>query len=193
MDRDNTSTPTGLTDRQVKICETTRGVKAYSGYVTLPAGFDISQQFESKMFFLFFEARKSPSTAPFAIWLEGGPGSPSVHHAMGFNGPCIVTPDSQSTVLNKWSWNDKVNMLYIDQPVQTGFSYDTVTPGAVDMLTGEILPGTGFQNNYTVRTGKFSSQDPAKISNTTMIASRAIYNFMQIWFNECVFRSRRCR
>ncbi|KAK0617470.1 Alpha/Beta hydrolase protein [Immersiella caudata] len=43
------------------------------------------------------------------------------------NGPCFVTPDSNSTVLNPWRWNNEVNMLYIDQPTQVGFSFDTLT------------------------------------------------------------------
>jgi len=38
------------------------------------------------------------------------------------NGPCFVGSDSNSTYLNPYSWNNEVNMLYIDQPVQVGFS-----------------------------------------------------------------------
>ena len=38
------------------------------------------------------------------------------------NGPCFVGRDSNSTYLNPYSWNNEVNMLYIDQPVQVGFS-----------------------------------------------------------------------
>lgn len=159
-------------------------MKGYSGYVTLPAGIDPSQQIESHMFFWFFEARKAPSKAPLALWLEGGPGSPTTHHALGENGPCIVQPDSETTVLNKWSWNNNVNMLYIDQPVQAGFSYDKVTPGVVDMLTGDVMTNGMFQNNFTYRTGNFASQEPAALTNTSMIAARAIYHFMELWFDE---------
>lgn len=39
-------------------------------------------------------------------------------------GPCTVLKDGNSTQFNPFSMNDKVNMLYIDQPVGTGFSYD---------------------------------------------------------------------
>lgn len=42
--------------------------------------------------------------------------------ALSENGPCFVNKDSNSTYLNPWSWNNEVNMLYIDQPVQVGFS-----------------------------------------------------------------------
>ncbi|KAG6329227.1 hypothetical protein ID866_9861 [Astraeus odoratus] len=42
------------------ICETTRGVTQYSGYVEV--GYNMS------MWFWFFEARNSPETAPFTLW-----------------------------------------------------------------------------------------------------------------------------
>lgn len=52
------------------VCETTPGVKSYSGYV------DISP--ESHTFFWFFEARHDPKNAPITLWLNGGPGSDSL-------------------------------------------------------------------------------------------------------------------
>lgn len=52
------------------ICETTPGVKSYSGYV------DISP--DSHTFFYFFEARHDPANAPITLWLNGGPGSDSL-------------------------------------------------------------------------------------------------------------------
>src|ERR1700753_3636737 len=84
----------------------------------------------------------------------GGPGSSSMIGLFQENGPCSVNRDSNSTSLNPWSWNQEVNMLYIgkyrkerhllsfsqqvDQPVQTGFSYDTLMNGVYDALQGTI-------------------------------------------------------
>lgn len=60
--------------------------------------------------------------------------------ALGENGPCIVQEDSNSTELNPWSWDNEVNMLYIDQPVQVGFSDDTLANGTLDALSTMLLP-----------------------------------------------------
>lgn len=52
------------------VCETTPGVKSYSGYVDLSP--------TSHTFFWFFEARHDPQNAPITLWLNGGPGSDSL-------------------------------------------------------------------------------------------------------------------
>ncbi|KAK8102784.1 hypothetical protein PG984_015930 [Apiospora sp. TS-2023a] len=167
------------------ICETTPGVKSYSGYLTLPS--TRLQPYEQKLFFWFFEARHSPETAPLSLWLQGGPGAASIDQAFTGNGPCTVPEASgNATVLNPWSWNNYANLLYIDQPVQTGFSYDVATPGVMDMITGQIYPAESWEGtlNYTAYKGTFSSQDSSKMVNTTAVAAEAIWEFLQVWMSE---------
>ena len=78
------------------------------------------------MFFWFFEARNNPSTAPLALWINGGPGCSGMIGLFQENGPCTFNNVSGSTpVLNPHSWNNVANMLYLDQPIGTGFSYGT--------------------------------------------------------------------
>ncbi|KAI7940842.1 hypothetical protein MJO28_013127 [Puccinia striiformis f. sp. tritici] len=97
------------------ICETTPGVHTYSGYI------NISQN--HSMFFWFFEARNNPKTAPFTLWLNGGPGCSSLVGAFQENGPCRVNAQGNSTTLNPYSWNTYAHVLYLDQPIPAGFSY----------------------------------------------------------------------
>jgi len=56
--------------KEPNICETTQGVRSYSGYVDLDEGLHL--------FFWFFEARNEAETAPITLWLNGGPGSDSL-------------------------------------------------------------------------------------------------------------------
>lgn len=99
------------------ICETTSGVKSFSGYVQLPANtlsdLGVDDPYTINTFFWFFESRKDPVNSPLSIWMNGGPGSSSMIGLLQENGPCSVNPDSNSTTLNPWSWNTNVNMLYI--------------------------------------------------------------------------------
>jgi len=51
-------------------------------------------------------------------------------------GPCRVAPTGNSTIPNEFSWNNKANLLFLDQPVNVGYSYsdsskikDTIAAG----------------------------------------------------------------
>jgi len=179
-----------LSFKETHICETTPGVKSYSGYVNLPANAAEGRPYDVHTFFWFFEARKDAKNAPLSLWLQGGPGSPSIPAALGENGPCLVTPDSADTVLNPWSWNNEVNMLYIDQPVQTGFSYDklvnaTVDETALPFIFTPLSPSSPPPKlNATTLLGLLPSQDPLSTANTTTTAAAAAWHFMQIWMQQ---------
>lgn len=71
----------------------------------------------------FFEARNNSNTAPLAAWFNGGPGCSSMIGLFEENGPCHFVNGESKPSLNEHSWNNEVNMLYIDQPIGVGFSY----------------------------------------------------------------------
>ncbi|KAH7010545.1 carboxypeptidase S1 [Ilyonectria destructans] len=99
------------------ICETTPGVNQHSGYLSVGTNMN--------MFFWFFESRKNAKTAPLALWLNGGPGCSSMIGLFQENGPCTFNKGGSEPTLNPYSWNTFANMLYVDQPIGTGFSYGT--------------------------------------------------------------------
>ncbi|KAI9832790.1 MAG: hypothetical protein M1819_004010 [Sarea resinae] len=175
------------------ICETTPGVKSFSGYVHLPpytlGDLGEYQNYSINTFFWFFESRKDPSNAPLSIWINGGPGSSSMIGLLQENGPCNVNVDSNSTTLNPWSFNNEVNMLYIDQPVQTGFSYDVPTNVTVDLVTGDVnvvnfTDGNVPVQNNTFQVGTYPSQFEPSTPNGTTNGARALWHFAQTWFQE---------
>ncbi|CCL99512.1 uncharacterized protein FIBRA_01530 [Fibroporia radiculosa] len=112
------------------VCETTPGVSQMSGYVDIGANMS--------MWFWFFESRNQPETAPFTLWLNGGPGCSSMIALLQENGPCFVNPDNSTTYINPYSWNNISNMIYIDQPIGSGFSYGTIDVNSTFSAAPEI-------------------------------------------------------
>jgi carboxypeptidase C (cathepsin A) len=102
-------------------------------------------------------------------------------------GPCYVNADSNSTTLSPFSWNQNSNMLYIDQPLQTGFSFDTLTnitywviESEVELLLADVIP----EQTNTFLVGTSSSNYPLSTANTSSNAARALWLFAQEFFQE---------
>ncbi|SMR47047.1 unnamed protein product [Zymoseptoria tritici ST99CH_3D1] len=179
--------------KETFICETTPGVRGFSGYVHIPpnalAEHGIKNQtWEINIFFWFFEARKDPHNAPLSIWYYGGPAYSSSGMPLSYNGPCKVNPDGNSTTLNPYSWNNEVNMLYLDQPVQVGLSYSTFHNVTVDRVNETITPlpeGSSVpEQNTTLLVGRYPANDTYKTSMGSTDAAYAMWHFAQAWFQE---------
>ena len=54
------------------------------------------------------------------------------------HGPCRITNDSSSVTLNRYSWNNEANILYIDQPVGVGFSYGALKVGTSEEAAADV-------------------------------------------------------
>ncbi|KAI4322314.1 hypothetical protein L6164_022021 [Bauhinia variegata] len=87
----------------------------HAGYYSLP------HSKAARMFYLFFESRSSKDD-PVVIWLTGGPGCSSGLAVFYENGPFQIT-NNLSLVWNDYGWDKASNILYVDQPTGTGFSY----------------------------------------------------------------------
>ncbi|KAI0843260.1 serine carboxypeptidase [Hypoxylon sp. FL0890] len=174
------------------ICETTPGVKSYAGYVHLPpdslADLGEDQEYPINTFFWFFEARNDPENAPLSIWLNGGPGSSSLYGLFTEDGPCYVNSDSNSTRLSQWAWNTDVNMLFLDQPTQVGFSYDVLQNVTQDLVSGRVVKLNESEpvpeQNTTRLVGTYPSQNRNQTAQGTRNAAIALWHFAQTWFQE---------
>lgn len=89
---------------------------SFSGFLT------VNKEYNSNLFFWFFPARSQPSTAPLLVWLQGGPGGSSLFGLFGENGPFTVDEDLH-LVPRKYAWTNNHNVIYIDNPVGTGYSF----------------------------------------------------------------------
>ena len=167
-------------------------MNAFSGFVRLPQSslYDLSFDFDINTYFLFFEARNDPENAPLVIYLAGGPGESSAFTALsGETGPCYVNTDSNSTTLNPWSFNNHANMLYIDQPVGTGFSYTSLVKGTYDALGGTVTRLTDYngdipQSNVSFGQGIYPDPNPYSTTNTSISSAQALWHFGEHWLTQ---------
>jgi carboxypeptidase C (cathepsin A) len=83
----------------------------------------VNPQYNANLFFWLFESQNNPSTAPLVLWLTGGPGCSGELAIFFENGPFKINPSTLLLSPNPNSWNQNANVLYVDQPAGTGFSY----------------------------------------------------------------------
>ncbi|KAG9476207.1 hypothetical protein GDO78_002996 [Eleutherodactylus coqui] len=133
-------------------------VKSYSGYLT------VNKTYDSNLFFWFFPAQLNPETAPVLLWLQGGPGGTSMFGLFVEHGPYVVN-HNLTLAYREFSWTNKYSMLYIDNPVGTGFSftkndrgyavneddvgrdlyrYGTLFPSLLQSYAGKYVPAIGY-------------------------------------------------
>jgi len=107
----------------------------YSGYI------NVNQTYGANLFYLFWESQNITDKTPIILWLNGGPGCSSLFGSFIENGPYLI--DSNGTIKeNPYSWNQKSHLLYVDQPVGTGYSYVKNRKGYVkseNMMASELL------------------------------------------------------
>ncbi|KAL0460148.1 UNVERIFIED_CONTAM: Serine carboxypeptidase-like 48 [Sesamum latifolium] len=90
----------------------------HAGYYRLP------HTKGARMFYFFFESRKKNINDPVVLWLTVGPGCSSSLALFYENGPFQLT-NNLSLVWNDFGWDKESNLIYIDQPTGTGFSYSS--------------------------------------------------------------------
>ncbi|KAI4142760.1 MAG: hypothetical protein LQ340_007235 [Diploschistes diacapsis] len=92
--------------------------------VTQYAGYLDDEEEDKHLFYWFFESRNNPETDPVVLWLNGGPGCSSLTGLFMELGPAAITRDGK-VKHNPASWNSNASVIFLDQPVNVGFSYSS--------------------------------------------------------------------
>ncbi|CAN7112684.1 unnamed protein product [Brassica rapa subsp. narinosa] len=83
---------------------------------------------EDQLFYYFIKSERNPEEDPLLVWLAGGPGCSSFSGLVYENGPLAFKVETYNgsvptLVSTTYSWTKVANIIYLDQPVGTGFSY----------------------------------------------------------------------
>ncbi|KAH6840711.1 pheromone-processing carboxypeptidase KEX1 [Chaetomium sp. MPI-CAGE-AT-0009] len=91
-------------------------VKMHAGHI------EITPETNGNLFFWHFQNKHIANKQRTVIWLNGGPGCSSEDGALMEIGPYRLK-DDKTLVYNDGAWNEFANVLFVDNPVGTGYSY----------------------------------------------------------------------
>jgi carboxypeptidase D len=84
---------------------------------------EVNPQHNGNLFFWHYANRHIGTRSRTVIWINGGPGCSSMDGALMELGPYRVKKGGEGLEYNNGSWDQWANLLFVDNPVGTGFSY----------------------------------------------------------------------
>ncbi|KAL6231649.1 hypothetical protein BDW75DRAFT_233414 [Aspergillus navahoensis] len=91
-------------------------LKMHAGHI------EVDPEHNGHLFFWHYQNRHIANRQRTIIWLNGGPGCSSMDGALMEIGPYRLK-DNETLEYNEGSWDEFANLLFVDQPVGTGFSF----------------------------------------------------------------------
>ncbi|KAL3459953.1 pheromone-processing carboxypeptidase kex1 [Aspergillus heterothallicus] len=91
-------------------------LKMHAGHI------EVNPDHNGHLFFWHYQNRHIANRQRTVIWLNGGPGCSSMDGALMEIGPYRLQ-DNETLEYNEGSWDEFANLLFVDQPVGTGFSF----------------------------------------------------------------------
>ncbi|CCD44947.1 serine carboxypeptidase [Botrytis cinerea] len=115
--------------------------ESYAGLLPISSEPDESRKF----YFWFFPSENPAATDEILIWLNGGPGCSSLEGLLQENGPFQWQYGTYKPVPNPWTWVNLTNVVWIDQPIGTGFSQGENNITTEAEMASQFL---GFYRNF---------------------------------------------
>lgn len=121
-----------------------------------------------KMHYMLTTSKTNPDTDPVLLWLNGGPGCSSFSGGFEELGPYYINSDNKTLFENVYSWNERANVLYLESPIGTGFSYSTKNISFDDANDDQTL-----NQNLNALADFFSRVQPKYINRTFFISGES--------------------
>ncbi|KFZ07166.1 hypothetical protein V501_06711 [Pseudogymnoascus sp. VKM F-4519 (FW-2642)] len=94
--------------------------KSWAGSLKVGSGFGTDS-----LFFWLWEAETQQGKNDLIIWFNGGPACSSLLGLFKIHGPVTFPRATTKPQRNPYSWTRAANIVYVDQPIGTGFSTGT--------------------------------------------------------------------
>nr|GEV73614.1 putative reverse transcriptase domain-containing protein [Tanacetum cinerariifolium] len=151
----------------VEVTESRFFVKTLPGLVgdlpfTLETGYiGVGESEDVQLFYYFIESEGNPKDDPLMLWLTGGPSCSALSGLLYEIGPFTIN-DVKSKFenkpileLNTHSWTKAANIIFLDQPVGSGFSYAKTPEAYLTNDTSTAMDVYNFLRTWLVDHPKF--------------------------------------
>ncbi|CAE6492826.1 unnamed protein product [Rhizoctonia solani] len=91
-----------------------------------------------QLFFWFWPTTNQEHTDDLVFWTNGGPGCSSLEGLIQENGPFVWPTGTAKPIRNQWSWTNLSHVLWVEQPVGTGFSQGVPNITNEDQLAAQF-------------------------------------------------------
>ncbi|KVH97339.1 Peptidase S10, serine carboxypeptidase [Cynara cardunculus var. scolymus] len=127
--------------------------KLETGYV------GIGEKEDAQFFYYFVESEGNPEEDPLIFYLTGGPGCSAVITFFYQIGPLTFNfdhaPENLTIERNPNSWTKMANVIFVDMPAGTGFSYATSKEGWISSDSIIVKQATDFLRKFLIDHPKF--------------------------------------
>ncbi|KAL3340342.1 hypothetical protein AABB24_028795 [Solanum stoloniferum] len=126
---------------QVQAAATVKFLPGFDGPLPfhLETGYvGVGKEEKHQLFYYFIKSESDPGNDPLILWLTGGPGCSSFNGVVYEIGPLYYKQKKYNGSLPTLgvtpnSWTKVANIIFLEQPVNTGFSY-AITPEAMHVI-----------------------------------------------------------
>ncbi|KAK9051364.1 hypothetical protein SSX86_027991 [Deinandra increscens subsp. villosa] len=138
--------------------------KLETGYI------GIGEKEEAQFFYYFVESEKNPDEDPLIFYLTGGPGCSAILSFFYQIGPLSFNfdnaPENITLTQNPNSWTKMANVIFVDMPAGTGFSYATTKEAWISSDSILAKQANDFLKKFLIDHPKFL-QNPLYIFGTS--------------------------